>query len=314
MSDVGEFGAGIDSVEDLISGEADVKPKNKKKEVEEEPSDIPDSGGTIVLGKEKFSALLTTMLFFKNDCTDFIINGGNVSQFTDDKKYILSSDISELVGNLNLPISGIAIKFGLIELLRRQNVNVNLITDDNFYRFRDSVSEYVFKMPMHSHMKNSFITSSKAAHLMRPDYSKRIFTYKFDKKLLDRLQSASKALESATLYVMFEGQKANICIKPLDASDHTAVKLVTIDEELEDTSINKKFMSCWITSFLNFINCGAMEIEASIYRRKADEDVQVDDERLVVLLTAGINVPESDIRINLQSIYNCPLSDRQTKK
>jgi len=253
---------------------------------EEEPADeeetfqratsttITTNVTTVDLEKEKFNAFLSILKLLKSSCKDLTIKEGKISQLNDKKSLIFVIDLTSILGNESFMISGIEKRLEILEPFGNQNVDVFLDLAPDGYTFRDSISQIHMVAPIQQyiHDNNEFLEPEQVDSKLSPDISRRIFTMTFGKILLQRLFQYAKSLAANVVRIQFNGDTAKFQVQALDSARSTIIDLATLEDELDDTSIDGLITPFANQAFLNFLNAGIEEVDLEMYHRLGDSN------------------------------------------
>lgn len=227
------------------------------------------SKGTVNLSKEKFKTLCTILQMLKDECQDIHVKNGKLCQLTDKKNAIIQMDVSAIMNDKDIMLSGIRQKYEILDPFVKQNVHVNLDTDETGYVFRDSISKIFFRMPVEQFISNKYLTEEEFMNKIDVDENNRIFKYKIEKYHIGRLTSYQKALGANLLRIEFSNGKALFKILPSDQSTSTVIDFLSLEDELDDSSVNG-VTPYSIQPLLIFPTGGIEEINIEMYHRKQE--------------------------------------------
>jgi len=134
--------------------------ENEGSEVEDNAKPVSEEDKIIDLRKNKFSIFMDLLRILKDTCTDLALEKGKIQQLSDKRQCIFSIDTKSIMGNTNLLMSSVATKHDLLEIFRKQHVDMYLEINDSNYIFRDSISKLEFIKPMEEYMENKFMPDS----------------------------------------------------------------------------------------------------------------------------------------------------------
>lgn len=227
----------------------------------------PDEDIIFDLGKDKFSALLSIFKIMKPTCQDMIIKSGKIIQMTTKKHFIFSIDLSPIVGEIDLIIPSIAQRLQILELFKKQNVDMFLDVHSKGYRFRDSRSGLNYRKALESFSEKS-LTMDEALAKLLPDTDKEIFSLTWDKMLLERMSVMSQTLGIPVLNIEFKGDTADILFRPIETMSAETFDITKISDELDDTSLVDMSVPFPIEPWTSMLEGGVEEIESVLYHRK----------------------------------------------
>jgi len=184
----------------------------------------------IELPSEKFSKFTSMLSIVSKMCTDLTIKDGIVCQSSDRRSSILNIDISGIIGESTVLISGVSSKVDLLEPFRKQSVDMSLEITNNHYSFKDNLSKLEFTKPIEEYLNNKFISSDELRSKLMINEDENIFEYQISKFLIERLTALQRGLAASTIRFEFTGNKVDIVVSASDNPSSTAIgKLVTIE-------------------------------------------------------------------------------------
>jgi hypothetical protein len=274
--------------------------------VEDNVEEVTDEK-IVDLRKERFGTFMDLLRVLKESCTDLIINEGKIQQLSNQKECIYSVDFSKIVGKNTLLLSGVAKKHDLLEIFRKQNVDMFLEINDMNYIFRDSITKLEFMIPMEEYLENRFIKDEVVSKKTISDDDEKILEYEITKMLLDRMNNSSKLLKASVLRVEFDEGKANLVINAGDSSSTTKISLATIEDKVEDTDI-KGYMNFSMNIFMSFINGGVENLTLEFFKK---DDT---DNRYILRIKGELAISEEEDKIPVIAWIPTKLDTEKTKR
>ena len=237
-----------------------------------EPNIVPVTDlHTFDLEKEKFSVLMSILKIMKADesCQDLIIKAGRIIQMTTRKHFIFDIDLTPILGDdIDLVIPAIKTRYDMLELFKRQNVDVFFDVYNTGYTFRDDMSELNFKRALESFSEKS-LTPEELLEKMLPDENRQIFQLMWNKKELDRIIAYSKGVSLSVLNFEFSGNTAVCSFRPMENVSTYSIKVLTLDDELDDTSLVDVAMPVPVGAWMTLVEGGIEEINSVLYHRNS---------------------------------------------
>lgn len=186
----------------------------------------------------KFSSILSVV---SKMCTDLTIQDGIICQASDRRSSIISIDMSTLLGEATVLISGVSSKVDLLEPFKKQSVDVQLEIGNRFYTFQDNYSKLEFAKPVEEYLNNRFISSDDLQTKLSVAKDGRVFEYQISKFLIERLVALQRGLAASTIRFEFMGNRVQVVISASDNPSTTTIgKLITIndiDREIRGTCV-----------------------------------------------------------------------------
>jgi len=185
---------------------------------------------SIELPNEEFSKFTSVLGIVSKMCTDLTVKDGIICQSSDRRSSILNIDISSILGESTVLISGVSSKVDLLEPFRKQGVDMYLDISHNFYSFRDDLSKLEFTKPIEEYLNNKFRSAEELNSKLMVEKNGTIFEYQISKFLIERLTALQRGLSASTIRFEFNGDKADIVVSASDNPSTTTIgKLVTIE-------------------------------------------------------------------------------------
>jgi len=198
--------------------------------VEENPS------VTTELPTETFSKFFSIMNLISKICTDMTIKEGVVRQYSDRRHAIFNIDLSDILGDITLYLSGVASKVDLLDPFKKQGVSVKLEETEpgsttGFYIFKDDYSKIEFQKPLERYLNNKYMSQDELTNRLSIDEDGHIFEYQISKFLLERLTALQKGLGASIVKLSFRDGKAHFIVTAGDKTSTitTVGRLLTID-------------------------------------------------------------------------------------
>lgn len=198
---------------------------------------VEDESTTLELKTEKFSKFYSIMNLVSKVCTDLTVKDGLICQHSDRRHAIISIDVTELLGDITLYLSGIASKVDLLDPFRKQGVSVQLeminpTSTNGFYIFKDDYSKIEFQKPFEGYLNNKCMTQDEFHKRLSVDNEGPIFEYQISKFLLERLTALQKGLGASIIKLEFKDGKAHFVVTAGDKTSTitTVGRLVTVND------------------------------------------------------------------------------------
>ena len=122
---------------------------------------------------------------------------------------------------------------------------------------------------MENFLEPTHCTEQEIQDKLSIDPNRRIFSYVWQKIILDRIISAAKSLGAATMNIGFFGDNLKFTLGSLDNKSSTQMDIMTLEDELDDTTITGVDAPFPSMCFINFIQGGLVEINSQMYYRNA---------------------------------------------
>lgn len=231
---------------------------------------IPSQTISVDLNKDKFAAFMSVLQMMKYSCQDLYIRNGKISQINSKKSMFFQIDLTPILGDASLDIGGIATKFEILSMFRKQGVDVFLDISPTGYTFRDAQSKIHNKRSIQSFLEPTGLTEQQISDRLQLDTNRRIFSYVWQKRMLDRIMSYAKSLATPVLRIECLGDTILCKTQSLDNASTTQIDLLTLEDEVDDATLNDLVVPFPSMCFINFIQGGIVEISSELYHRRDD--------------------------------------------
>lgn len=283
-----------EDLEEMIEENEDDCPFDADDEVKVEKEVVKSPEGLIQINKEKFSTFLSVLQIIKYPtCQDTDINGGVIRQFNDRKSNLIHIDLRNILGDINLKISGVAQKYDMLESFKKQNVDVVAQVTENTYAFMDDISRLNFHQGIGEYIQNPFL--SEESFNNKVPCGKRIFEKVLGKTILERISIYSKSLGSEVIKIKFDKTKAHFELSAGDGASPSVASVLSIEDELEETNISG-YTSIPVDPFLFCYGGGITELSMELFHKKKKEG------EFIVKLNGKLSIGGTDNIIPI-SIY-----------
>jgi len=232
----------------------------------------------ISLNASQFGTLATIISMISKVCQDVIIREGKISQLSDRRSSIFSIDLTSLVNEESLMLSGIKAKSELLEPFKKQTVDVDLILTPTTSIFQDTYSKIEFQHPLEKYLASPFISEDDLQNKLALDNDGHIFSYTMLKMIIERLSAIQKGLEATKLLVEFKDGEAIFKVKAADKLQSTVGKIMTI------TDLSENITGVCVLPINPFI-LGFENIEIDCYKGKPVNG----KDRIVLKMTSNVD-------------------------
>lgn len=186
---------------------------------------------TIELEAEKFGIFMDTLSILGKSCDDVVIKEGKICQKSNHRTIIFEIDLTSVLGNIDLPMSGINIKEKMLQPFRKQQVDINIDIgegDNSEYRFYDVNTSLNIRKPLISYLTNQYMDGDAFRSAQNINLEDKILTYEFEKYLIDRLNAIAEGLAASLIRINFRGGEATFIIKSSDQNSTTKATLCKV--------------------------------------------------------------------------------------
>jgi len=191
----------------------------------------------VTLTNESFSKFYSILSVLSKDCTDLTIKNGIICQMTDRRSSIYNLDLSPIIGNVDVMMSGLQSKCEMFEPFKKQGVEVSLVLEGDKYWFKDDVSEIEVTRPIERYLNNEHIAEEQLQERLSLAEGQPIFQITMQPFLINRLSSYSKAMSATIVRLDFTGEKVSFTVTPGDNTSAVTARLANFDLNVETEAI-----------------------------------------------------------------------------
>jgi len=252
--------------EEIVDIKENTKKSNKKTSDLKKEDLVKKDNNVIMFDKSIFGLFMDVLQMLKFSCSDLYINEGYVSQFNSKMSMMYLIDLTPILGNTTLILNNLIFKHELLSMFKKQNSDVKLEIFDDSYIFSDLFSKIHFKKALEKYLQSIKLDKEK----VKEDFNKSdiIHTIEWNKTILDRLLVYSKTLSSNSLKFVFMNDNIICKVQALDSESTTQIDLMTIEDCLDNSSLNGVSVSFPNGCFLDFMQAGIFNFKTSIFFRK----------------------------------------------
>ena len=176
--------------------------------------------------------MFTNILSLLSESTDnLLVKEGIIRQYSNEKRYILNMDITNLVSDKTILLFGIKDKAKLLETLRKQDAAVKFVFSKNKYDIIADVTTISITPLQESLFKHFYLSKDEYENLIG-NYDIINEEYVLDDKIINRLSTFSNTLSSRLLRIEF-GDEIVFKITASDNNSPTVIKLFSLKNNSE---------------------------------------------------------------------------------
>jgi len=173
---------------------------------------------TINLDAEKFEEFLRCVSILRDHCNDADIREGYIRQRANENTSVFELNLTPLVGDITIPVSGLKQKADLLKMFSEQEVEITVNVpeaegENGWYSFSDQYSMLKFEMPDPDYMDNKFISSEEMAGIFALNDEDRILSADISSFISDRMKIVASGFNVNTVQVEVVGEEASIFTK-----------------------------------------------------------------------------------------------------
>ena len=221
------------------STEVKAEPHNKSSTNASSTSSTSTS--LIDLGSQKFNVFMTVLNILGSTNQDVMIKEGTIRQWNDKKNVIFEFDLSKILGNNDLTLSNIFNKYKSLEIYKKQNSDMSIDFDKNYYIFKDLQSEIYFQKTNAEQISNKYMDKLTFNTKFKINNELKLLDYNISKPIAERLYSAINILEATTVVADFENDNVFIKVIPPGGTNVSIFKVAKIDTSAYDYKISGEY-------------------------------------------------------------------------
>lgn len=166
---------------------------------------------TITLDAENYDSFLKCLSNLKEVCTDLDLREGFIRQRSTDNTVLFEIDLTQIIGEINLPLADLKSKYDLLKIFSGRQVELEI--DDDFFIFSDDYSSIKF-MSQHGQaldfMENKYISDEELRTIIDISEDEMVLDHELDSISTERIKSVSQSFNNNSVQVVFSGETANI--------------------------------------------------------------------------------------------------------
>jgi len=184
------------------------------------PSQINPDNYSLPLDRSNFTKLTNALTLIQGICSDCEISEGNIRCRTDDRKNLISMDLTSILDQRNIAFSGLKNKLILLNTFSftsdtNENDNTILIeANQSNFEFSDSTSRLIVRRPISSYLNNTYVNDedfSTIANSVREDAV--LFRLTINNMEKKRLSKLCDAFCSNSIIFEFNGDTCNYYVE-----------------------------------------------------------------------------------------------------
>lgn len=194
----------------------------------------------IFIPSEAYAALVKTIAVMQTNCKDVLIIKGFIRQLSDDKKVIYDINLSDLLEENTILLNSIDRKFGILDMLKKQRMAIELKISDTEYEFKDKYSRVSFRKPDKSYIDSVPLSYENLLKISGAENYSKICDFELPQIILERFTQSAKHLQSEVVTIYFKDNVLEILLTPPKGGDSTTVSIIKIDNIFTETNYNGK--------------------------------------------------------------------------
>lgn len=188
---------------------------------------------------EKFSSFISVCNFIGNICSDLQIKNKKIYQQSDNRVFVVKSDLSDLFEEEDieeLRITPIDSKMQILSTFIENDVPVTLEKDDKYYSFSDNISKLYLRIPSEDILVNKYDDN------LVVDFSKDNFLcdMKLNSSMLKKLKKTVNITASNSTEMYFDPKTSTVSANIVSSSKN--IKLNLFEQEYNKNVIDKEFI------------------------------------------------------------------------
>ena len=176
----------------------------------------------VTIHPNDFSNLLRCLSLLNGICADVDIRKGILRQKSNDRANIFEADLTPLVSDCDIVMSGLKSKLPLLKGLSRQEVKITSTESDISFSGERSTFQFTNSHPCSPH--NEFISSEELANIFPLREEDVALEYSIDKETSKLMKVVSSQLKIVSFQVSFEGNTASIIATTTDTRQYSRIE------------------------------------------------------------------------------------------
>jgi hypothetical protein len=185
---------------------------------------------TLKFSADQYRGLVAIFAMIKETCEDLTIH-----QFNDSKTILYDIDLTEYFNESTVYINNIKQTHDLLKLFALTNSEVRLKLDTNKYIWMDSKSKLESTIPQMEALKNPFLDPDQQRAQNTKNKTTKVFNSSLDRTILDRIDKASKTMESKKIILTLNEDSGKFVIIPSDINTTTKFEVHEVDELIDES-------------------------------------------------------------------------------
>lgn len=191
-----------------------------------------------VLDANQYESFYSVIAMIKDECTDIDIQGGVIRQKNDTEIVMYDLDLTDILDNMNIPISNIKPKIDLLRMFLGGD-EIVIESDDEKYSIKDEFSKVSFTAPNRQFIDNQFYSRDNLTVIFNFAERDMIFSYTFSSKLCERMKVIANNFNIKAFNIEFNGDTAVMKASP-ESRDQGAIIAndIVLDTPIEGKTCN----------------------------------------------------------------------------
>lgn len=169
-----------------------------------------------------FSNLLRCISLLNGICTDVDIRKGILRQRSNDRASIFEADLTPLVSDCDIVMSGLKSKLSLLKGLSKQEVKITSTESEIFFSGERSTFQFTNSHPYSPH--NGFISSEELGRIFTLREEDVVLEYSIDKETCKLMKVISSQFKIVSFQIFFEGDTASIIATTTDRRQYSKIE------------------------------------------------------------------------------------------
>jgi len=164
---------------------------------------------SIILDTNQYESLFSAITMIKDQCNDVNITSGIIRQRSDTEIVVYDIDLSDIIGDMDLPLVGIKLKADLLKMFVG-NDDIEIDSNDDLYYVKDEFSKVSFVVPNKQFIENKFVEENELAQMFNFDDRTLVFKHNLSNKICERMRVIANNYEINAFTIEFLGDVATI--------------------------------------------------------------------------------------------------------
>lgn len=170
---------------------------------------------TITLDRPKFSKMTNALKLIENICSDCQIKGGLVRTKTDNRKSVITLDLTSIIEDKDIMFSFLKGKLNLLKTfeldmdVQAEDNNVIVQSTNDYYEFCDCFSKMQFRKPVEDFLDNKYLDDASFSPIVNGcTEDALIFNYTVPKYVRSRMAKICEGFKVDSIKFTFHGDHA----------------------------------------------------------------------------------------------------------
>lgn len=182
---------------------------------------------------DSYNVFLRCLNSISEHVTDVDIREGIIRQVDSSKTWMMEIDLTNIIADESLPIQLLKEKLKLFELLRGQDVTIDV--SDTVYSLRDETTKFTFTKPKLEYLDDKFMTEEERDNRFQLKEEDLLTEFVINQQLSDRIRVTGSVFNVTALRILYEGETIRLEVQNLSRSDKvTFMRGIPLNKDIND--------------------------------------------------------------------------------